>query len=58
MIIKTKWNTMCSKLSWSHYRQVLSLNNVNEIIFYLSESETKNLTQRQLNEAIKQNLYK
>lgn len=57
MIIKTKWNTMCSKLSWSHYRQVLSLNNVNEIIFYLSESETKNLTQRQLNEAIKQNLY-
>lgn len=57
MIIKTKWNTMCSKLSWSHYREVLSLNNVNEIIFYLLESETKNLTQRQLHMAIKQNSY-
>ena len=22
MIIKTKWNTMCSKLSWSHYEVI------------------------------------
>ena len=31
MIIKTKWNTVCSKLSWSHYREVLSLKNLDEI---------------------------
>ena len=57
MIIKTKWNTMCSKLSWSHYREVLSINDMNEIIFYLSECDTKNLTQRQLHELIKQKIY-
>lgn len=57
MILKTKWNTMCSKLSWSHYREVLSLDDVNEIIFYLSESDNKNLTQRQLHDMIKQNSY-
>ena len=57
MIFKTKWNTMCSKLSWSHYREVLSLDDVNEIAFYLSESDNKNLTQRQLHDMIKQNSY-
>ena len=57
MIIKTKWNTMRSKLLWSHYREVLSINDSNEIIFYLTESENKNLTQRQLQEIIKYNSY-
>ena len=53
MIIETKWNTMCSKLCWSHYREVLSLKNINEIRYYLNECENKNLTQRQLHELIK-----
>ena len=57
MIIKTKWNTMCSKLSWSHYREVLSLKDMDEIKYYLNECENKNLTQRQLHDIIKQNLY-
>ena len=43
---------MCSKLSWSHYREVISLKNNNEIIFYLTEAENKNLTQRKLHEII------
>ena len=30
MIIKIKLNTMCSKLCWSHYREVLSLKYVIE----------------------------
>ena len=55
MIIKTKWNTVCSKLSWSHYREVLSLKNFDEIKYYLNECENKNLTQRQLYNLIKQN---
>ena len=57
MIIETKWNTMRSKLSWSHYREVLSLKDENEIKYYLDECENKNLTQRQLHELIKQNTY-
>lgn len=57
MLSDTKWNTMCSKLCWSHYREVLSLKNINEIIYYLNECEINNLTQRQLHELIKQNTY-
>jgi len=57
MIIKTKWNTVCSKLSWSHYREVLSLKNFDEIKYYLNECENKNLTQRQLHNLIKQKAY-
>ena len=37
MIEETKWNTMRSKLSWSHYREVLKLKDINETIFYLDE---------------------
>lgn len=57
MMNDIKWNTMCSKLCWSHYREILSLKNIDEIKYYLSECERKNLTQRQLHELIKQNTY-
>ncbi len=57
MITETKWNAMRSKLCWSHYREVLSLKDINEIRYYLNECENKNLTYRQLHELIKQNLY-
>ena len=53
----TKLTTMWSKLCWSHYREVLSLKDINEIRYYLNECENKNLTQRQLHELIKQNSY-
>ena len=52
-----KWSTMWTKLCWSHYREVLSLKNKNEIIYYLNECENKDLTQRQLHELIKQDSY-
>ena len=32
-----KLNPVGSKLSWSHYREVLSIKNVDEIIYYLNE---------------------
>lgn len=57
MIESTKWNAMRSKLSWTHYREVISLKNNNEIIFYLSEAENRNLTQRKLKEIIKNNTF-
>lgn len=52
-----KLTTMWSKLSWSHYREILSLKDLDEIKYYLDECESKNLTQRQLHELIKQKTY-
>lgn len=52
-----KLTTSWSKLSWSHYREVLSLKDIYEIKYYLDECESKNLTQRQLHELIKQKSY-
>ena len=57
MQIETKWNALRSKLCWSHYREVLSLKDIGEIKYYLNECESKNLTQRQLHELIKQKTY-
>ena len=57
MISETKWNAMRSKLCWTHYREVLSLKDINEIIYYLNECENKSLTQRQLHDLIKNNTY-
>ena len=54
---KEKWSTMWTKLSWSHYREVLSLKDFNEIRYYLNECERNNLTQRQLHELIKNKTY-
>lgn len=53
MIENTKWNALRSKLSWTHYREVISIKDNSEIIFYLTEAENKNLTQRKLREIIK-----
>ena len=47
------WNTSCSKLCWSHYREVLSLKDINAIKYYLNECETKNLSIKQLQTIIK-----
>ena len=52
-----KLTTMWSKLTWSHYREILSLKDIDEIKYYLNECESKNLTQRQLHELIKQKPY-
>lgn len=57
LVGEVKWNTLCSKLSWSHYREVLSLKDEDEIRYYLNESENNNLTQRQLHELIKRDAY-
>jgi len=51
------WNMTCSKLTWSHYREVLSIKDVNAIRYYLNECETKNLTIKQLQECIKNKEY-
>ena len=52
-----KLSTAWSKLSFSHYREVLSLKDINEIRYYLNECESKNLTIKQLQLAIKTQEY-
>ena len=52
-----KVTTMLTQLSWSHYLLLISLNDYNEIIYYINISKNNNLTQRQLQERIKNNEY-
>ena len=54
---KEKWSTSWTKLCWSHYREVLSLKDINAIRYYLNECENKNLTIKQLQVQIKSHEY-
>ena len=50
-------NAMRSQLSWTHYRELLTLNNINEINYYIRISEEQNLSYRKLRERIKSREY-
>jgi hypothetical protein len=54
---KEKWSTLSTVLTWSHFKELLSLNNSNEINYYINICETYNLSVRQLRERIKSNYY-
>ena len=45
------------KLSWSHYRELLTIKNIDEIIYYIHICEEGNLSRRQLQEKIKNHEY-
>ena len=50
-------NALRSQLSWTHYRELLTLNNINEIKYYIKMAETQNLSYRKLRERIKSREY-
>ena len=52
-----KWNPMGSKLSWSHFRELLIVKNIDAIMYYIDICEKNNLTRRQLQERIKSKEY-
>ena len=52
-----KLTPVVSKLSWSHYLQLLSLKDINEIKYYLNECQNKNLSKRELQTIIKNHQY-
>lgn len=52
-----KWNPAGSKLSWSHYRELLVVKNDNSIKYYIDICEKNNLTKTQLQEKIKNREY-
>ena len=54
---KQKWNPTGSKLSWSHYRELLVVKNVDAIKYYIDICEKNNLTKLQLQQKIKNHEY-
>ena len=50
-----KWNPLGSKLSWSHFRELLIVKKIDEIMYYIDICEKNSLTRRQLQERIKNN---
>ena len=52
-----KLTPMVSKLSWSHYLQLLSLKNIDEIIYYINVTLNNNISKRELQEKIKNHEY-
>ena len=53
-----KVNAMRSQLSWSHYRELLSINDENEIEYFINLTLNNNLSYRELGRRIKSNEYK
>ena len=56
-IQKQKWSTVSTKLSWSHYVELLSIDDMNKINYYISICKEQNLSIRQLREKIKNKEY-
>ena len=52
-----KWSTMSTILTWSHYAELLTLNNINEINYYVKICEQRNLDVRSLRNVIKSKEY-
>ena len=56
-ILIQKGATLSHQLTWSHYVEIIKLNDVQEIKYYTYISETQNLSVRELRERIKSNEY-
>ena len=52
-----KWSPVATKLTWSHYSELLSIKDENELIYYINISYERNLSKRQLREIIKNKEY-
>ena len=55
--LKEKVQTVSAQLSWSHYCELLSFENINKINYYIELAKSNNLSVRQLRERIKSNEY-
>lgn len=57
MFSNKKMSTLSTLLSWSHYVELLSLNDINEINYYIKITEEQNLSVRNLRDKIKSKEY-
>ena len=55
--VVSKWSTLSTKLTWSHFCELFKINNTNEIKYYITICEQNNLSVRQLRERIKNKEY-
>ena len=53
-----KVNALRTQLTWTHYRILLSIKDIDEIIYYINVAISRNLSYRQLQELIRNNEYK
>ena len=56
-ILNQKVSTMSTQLTWSHFVELLSINDINQIIYYIDISSKQNLSVRQLRNKIKSKEY-
>ena len=52
-----KWSPMATKLSWSHYSELLSIKDKSKLLYYINISINNNLSKRELRERIKNKEY-
>lgn len=52
-----KWSALGTELTWSHYRELLTLKNMDAIKYYIKISEQQSLSYRQLRQRIKNKEY-
>ena len=57
MFKNDKWSPLATKLSWSHYSELLSIKEENELIYYINITLERNLSKRELREIIKNKEY-
>ena len=55
--INEKMQTLSAQLTWSHYCELLNIETVEEISYYIMITENQNLSVRQLREKIKNHEY-
>ena len=55
--LKEKVQTVSAQLSWSHYCELLSFENIDKINYYIQLTKINNLSVRQLRDKIKSNEY-
>ena len=52
-----KWSPLATKLSWSHYTELLSIKDENELLYYINITIKNKLSKRELRDKIKLNDY-
>ncbi len=52
-----KWSPLATKLSWSHYTELLSIKDSNKLAYYINIATNNNLSKRELREKIKSKEY-
>ena len=57
MFKNEKWSPLATKLSWSHYTELLSIKDENKLIYYINLSIERNLSKRELRQKIGNNEY-